>query len=447
MTRDITRRRLLRSTFKGAAVSLSMPLLDILLNDNGKAFADTGLEIPVRFGTWHWGCGMNPDRWVPESTGANWEMTPELEVLAAYRQHFSLFSGYTAPLDGRANEPHISAVWSLRTGYAPTNKEDLPDPSFDALIARAVGGGVRFRSLDMAATGGHTDSYSSAGAGAVAVPELTPLSLYTRLFGPGFRDPNSATFEPGPDIILRHSVLSAFGDERAALMRQVGAADRQKLDAYFTSVREMENQLALQLKEPAPALACTVPSGAPAESRPSTDIEVVTESHKLMVDLTVMALLCHQTKVFNMVFSPSASTLRKPGSADTHHILTHQEAVDANLGYQPESTWFAQKSLEGFAYLMKQLAAAKEGDSTLLDNTLVYAHSDTSFAKMHSLDELPVIIAGRAGGRFKTGLHIREEGAPVTKTALTAMHAMNVRAGSFGKGSLEVSQSISDVLA
>jgi Protein of unknown function (DUF1552) len=446
MAHDLTRRRLLRSTLNGAAVALALPILDMALDTGGEAFAATGAPLPVRFGTWHWGCGMNPHRWVPASTGAAWEMTPELEPLAAFRKDINLFTGFAAMLDGRANEPHVSAVWALRTGYAPRSKEDIRDPSFDVLIARAIGNGVRFRSLDMAATGGETDSYSSPGGNAIAAPMPSPLALYNRVFGLGFQDPNASTFTPDPETVLRQSVLSAFGEERAALMKGAGATDRQKLEAYFTSVRELEQQLSLELEKPAPAEACVVPRGTPKDIAPSTEIGQVIASHKLLVDLTVMALQCHQTKVFNIVFSPSASSLRKAGAADTHHMLTHQEPVDEKLGYQPDSTWYAQTSLDALAYLLGKLQAAQEGGRSLLDNLLVYAHSDTSFAKMHALDELPVIMAGRAGGRLKTGLHVRSEGAPVTRTALTAMQAVGMRAGSFGSDQMATSQPIGEVL-
>lgn len=447
MAHEITRRRLFRSTVKGAVATLCIPILDMLLDGSGEAFAATGTPLPVRFGTWHWGCGMNPDRWVPATTGANWAMTPELEPLAPFRGDINLFTGYAALLDGRANEPHVSAVWALRTGYAPKSKGDIRDPSFDHLIARAVGGGVRFRTLDMAATGGETDSYSCSGNNTINAPEVTPLGLYKRVFGPGFQDPNAASFQPDPDTMLRHSVLSGFSEERDLLMRSASAADRQKLDAYFTSVRELEQQLSLELEKPAPAEACVRPGAAPKETAPSTEIGEVIASHKQMVDLLVLALQCHQTKVFNVVFSPSASTLRKAGAADTHHMLTHQEPVDEKLGYQPDSTWYSQRSIEQLGYLLGKLSEAREGGKSLLDNMLLYAHSDTSFAKMHSLEEMPVIMAGKAGGCIKTGLHVREEGAPVSQTALTAMQAVGLKAGSFGSDSMETTKSIGAVMA
>lgn len=447
MAHELTRRRLLLAAFQGVAVSLCLPVLDMALDLHGEAFAATGTALPVRFGTWHWGCGMNPDRWVPATTGAAWEMTPELKALEAYRKDINLYTGYAALLDGRANEPHISAVWALRTGYAPKSKEDLPEPSFDYLVAKGVGGGTRFRMLNMAATGGDTDSYSNAGNNAVVAPEPTALSLYKRIFGPGFQDPNSGSFTPDPDTLLRQSVLSSFGDERTALLREASAADRQKLDAYFTSVRELEQQLALELEKPAPAEGCVRPPSSPKVMAASTEIESVMANHRLMIDLTVMALQCQQTKVFNMVFSPSASTLRKAGNADTHHMLTHQEPVDDALGYQPDATYYSQRSIEAMAYMIGKLRDAQEGGKSLLDNMLVYAHSDTSFAKMHSLEEMPIITIGRAGGRIKSGLHVREEGAPVSKTVLTAMQAMGVKASSFGTDSMLTTQAIGQVLA
>ena len=446
MANEITRRRLFRSTLAGGVVTLGLPILDMTLNDGGSAMAATGAALPVRFGTWHWGCGMNPDHWVPKATGADWEITPELQQLAPYKKDFNLYTGYSALLDGRANEPHVSAVWALRTGTAPKTKEDLRDPSLDILVAQAIGGGVRFRTLDMAATGAPTDTYSCYGNASLASPDPTPLALYTRVFGPGFKDPNAAAFTPDPDVMLRKSVLSSFADQRTALLQNASASDRQKLDAYFTSVRELEQQLALQTEKPAPCENCSPPKAAPAASQPSTEIGDVTRAHKLMVDLTVMALQCHQTKVFNIVFSPSASTLRKEGSADTHHMYTHEEAVDAKVGYQVEATKFSQSSVGAMAYLISKLKESKEGDASLLDNVLVYAHSDTSFAKEHSLDELPVLTIGRAGGRIKTGLHIREARTPVSRTGLTAMHAVGVRAGSFGTGSMQVNDPIHEVL-
>src|SRR4029078_4351291 len=112
-----------------------------------------------------------------------------------------------------------------------------------------------------------------------------------------------------------------------------------------------------------------------------------------------------QTRVFNLSFNNSSSTLTKLGSTISHHQLTHEEPVDPELGYQPQSTWFVERCMEAFGGFVDTLGAFKEGDGTLLDNCLVVAHSQTNFAKLHTVDGVPIMLPGRAGGKVKSGLH------------------------------------------
>ncbi|MDB5425540.1 MAG: hypothetical protein JWQ29_2956 [Phenylobacterium sp.] len=440
-----SRRFVLRGALQGAAVAVSMPLLDCFLDGNGTALA-SGAPLPIRFGTWSWGCGMNPDRWIPTKTGADYDLPVELAPIAPYKQDISILSGFNAFLDGRPNEPHISAVWALRTGTAPIRRDEVDAPSLDVLISNTMGGGTRFRSLDMASTGSAEHTYSRQSASVVNPSEESPMSVYTRIFGSGFQDPNAGEFKPDPKVMVRRSVLSGVAEQRKTLVRDLGVADRQRMEQYFTSIRQLEDQLALQLQKPAPADACVLPK-KPSEGPKGAEIEVVATNHKLMTDLLVMALACNQTKAFNMVFSDSASSLRKAGSTVTHHTLTHEEPVDAKLGYQPDATYFVDRSMQAWAQFVGALAAVKEGDGRLLDNMLVYAHSDTSFAKIHALETIPVMFAGRAGGRVKTGLHIAGNGSPVTRTGLTAMTAMRVDLDKWGTKSMETNKVIGELLA
>jgi hypothetical protein len=131
----------------------------------------------------------------------------------------------------------------------------------------------------------------------------------------------------------------------------------------------------------------------------------------------------------------------------THHTLTHEEPIDETLGYQPQATWFVDRAMEAFAAFIGALAAVNEGDGTLLDHSLVYAHSDTSFAKTHALDNIPVLIAGRAGGRLKTGIHVAGNGDVVSRTGFTAMRVMGVDLEKWGTKSMETSKLVSEILA
>jgi hypothetical protein len=275
----------------------------------------------------------------------------------------------------------------------------------------------------------------------------SPIELYQKLFGAEFQDPNSPNFTPNPNIILRRSVLSGVREQSASFQRQLGVADRARLDQYFTSIREMEGRLALQLEKPAEAPSCKVPAPLTAKELTGLDAVAVGERHRLMADLMAMGVACNQTKVFNMVYSISgASTVRK-GLEKTHHTITHEEVVDDKLGYQSTNFWFLQRAFESYAYFVKAFASIPEGDGTLLDNCLIYAHSDQEFAKIHSITGIPMMTAGKAGGRMKTGIHVDGKGEVATRLGYTVMQAMGVNAGEWGTGSMKTSRAITEILA
>jgi len=444
MTKMISRRTVLRGMLGGATVSLGLPLLDCSLNGNGTALAQGG-PLPVRFGTWFWGCGMNPDRWAPSAEGANYDLPPELEALAGVQEHVSILSGFNTVLDGRPNLPHWTGVMAMLTGSVPSVEPEVLAPTLDVLISGRVGTATRFRSLEMNATGVPGQSYSRAGTSIINSSTVSPLELYTRVFGPEFFDPSTGPFMPDPKTVLRQSVLSAVRDDAARLETLLGSHDRQRLDQYFTSLRQLENQIAVSLAPPN-LDACRKPQ-APKGEDVGTELEQAKTTHGLMTDLLVFALLCDQTRVFNMLFSWGTSELRKSGAQTAHHQYTHDELVDPVLGYQPEATSFVLESMEAWTSFVERLAATPEGEGSLLDNCLVLAHSESSFAKSHQVTELPVMIAGAAGGRVRPGIHVRGNGEPVTRIGLTVQQVMGLPVSEWGTGSLQVSRPVSAILA
>jgi hypothetical protein len=445
MTQDLTRRTFLRGLLGGASISLGLPALEIFLNDHGNAWAN-GAPLPLRFGTWFWGCGMNPSRWVPTQAGDGWEPTVELAPVNVVREHVNILSGFNAILDGRLNHPHQSGVIAMLTGEAPEEPHDVPAPTLDILISDAVGNDTRFRSIEMSASGSARHSYSRRSKSNINPAEVSPVALYTRIFGPDFRDPNAAEFVPDPAVMLRRSVVSAVKDDRTRLEARLGAADRRRLDEYLTSVRQLERQLEVQLSEPPPLAACSVPP-VPKEMEVGSEINSASRNHELMTDVLALALACDQTRVFNMVFSYGASNLHKEGNNTGHHQLTHEEPMDPEQGCQPRATFFVDRSMEAWATFVQKLAAIEEGDGTLLDNTFVLAHSETSFAKVHDVLGLPVMTAGRAGGRVKTGQHIEGAADPVTRIGLSAQQIMGLGRERWGSQSMETSRAIGELFA
>jgi hypothetical protein len=442
------RRSVVRGMMQGSAVAVGLPLLELFLNGNGSALA-AGAPIPTRFGTWFWGCGINQARWVPDTIGAGYDLKEELKPIAPWREKVTVLSGFNCVLGGKPNLPHWSGAMATFAGAAPTRggmgSGSTDHPTIDTLVADHFSQGSRFRSLEIACTGNSSVSYSMRAGATVNPSEVDPVKLYQRIFGPEFQDPNAASFTPDPAIMLRQSVLSSMKDERDELLRSVGAADKERVDQYFTSVRELEQQLGNMLEKPAPAEACVVGT-EPGATELGPTWDVAAKNHDLLARLTVMALACNQTRVFNVALSTAASNLRRAGEAIAFHELTHEEPIDEQLGYQPKSTFFMERSMETFASLLKMMDEVKEGDGTLLDHSLVLATSESNYAKIHSLDSLPIMVAGQGSGKWKSGQHIAGKGDPSSRVGLTIQQALGMSVGTWGAEAMQTSRAIGEVL-
>ncbi|MDP5069577.1 MAG: DUF1552 domain-containing protein, partial [Congregibacter sp.] len=380
----LNRRRFLRGSLQGAAVSVALPFLDAFLDGNGKALA-SGETLPLRFGTWSWGLGMNRDVFVPKRTGANFDLPPEIASLAPIQKHINLFTNFNVFKDDAPNLCHHSGWVVLRSGIAPTSRPNRPGETIDVSIARKLGNETRFRSLSATATGDVRDSFSYEAGNSVNAPEWSPLRFYQRLFGADFQNPNAETFSPDPRIMIRKSALSSVQEDAKKLNQSLGAQDRARLDQYFTGIRDLERRFDLQLSKPDPREACVV-SEMPKDMPSGLDADLVSKRHRIMTDLMLMAVACDQTRVFNMFYASAFSATTKPGYDKPHHTATHEEAVDGDLHYQPNVSWYTRRAMEEWAYYVGALADFKEGDGSLLDNSLIYATTDQSFAKMHAID-------------------------------------------------------------
>jgi hypothetical protein len=451
--RKRSRRAILRGMLNGGMVTMGLPFLNCVLNENGTALAATGAALPVRFGTWYWGMGHTPGHAIGEkrSSGMGINFLEETKSLKRHENYVNFFGGFQMPLDGRSNYTHFTGWVGTRTGAVPQRLNEIPAPTLDLLIADQIGGGTRFKTINASSSGIARENYSARNTDSRAPAETSPLNLYTRLFGPEFVDPNSAEFAPDPAVMLEKSALSAFTETSKDYIKTVGAADKARLDEYFTSIRQVENQLALRLTAPEPNEACAVPrkpGEVPADQiGRSREMPNVVDTHQIMSKMIAMAVACDQSKVFNMVFTDNFANVRRPGEANTHHLLTHNEVVDSTLGYQKLAFWFNQQCAEGFASFLDTFAAIPEGAGNLLDNTLIFASTETNYAKLHTLDGIPVYLAGKAGGRMKPGHHLVGGGDPVTRVGLTAMKLMGVPTQDWGQGSLKTSRPINEIIA
>jgi Protein of unknown function (DUF1552) len=443
---NLSRRRVLRGMLNGGVVTLGLPILNCFLNDNGTAFASDAAPLPVRFGTWFWGLGMNSQVFVPKTVGADYELPEELSALANVRQHLNLFTGFNALRDSSPNLCHYTGWIISRSGSAPIQSEDKPGETIDVTVARAVGRNSRFQTVTAAANGDVRTSFSYENANSINSAEASPLDFYKKLFGPDYQDPNASTFTPNPRTMVRKSVLSGVLEQTKRLDQMVGAEDRARLDQYYTDLRDLERQFDHQLTKPEPIAACHAVVAPEADPKASTETTIVAKRHEMLTDLMVMAVACDQTRVFNMAYSAAFASTIKAGYEKPHHTCTHEEPVDKALGYQPTASWFLRRSMESWAYFVEAFAKVKEGDGTLLDNMLIYATTDTAWARIHSLDGVPAFTAGRAGGRIKTGLHIDGGGSTIARVGYTTMKVLGVDINNWGTKSNNTSKEITEIL-
>ena len=441
--RKFNRRSLLRGAIQGSTVVIGLPILESFLNNNGTAYAD-GTELPPCFGSWFFGLGLTPGRWEPKVIGSNYELPEHIAALEPIREKLNIFSGLQIFLDGKVNQNHISGAQGQMTGVVTKSAADY-DESFDAVIDKQFGANARFRTLEVACDGNASSGWTARGKNGKTPCQISPLELYRRIYGDGFIDPNVADFAPNPEVMVRHSVLSAVTEQRQKLMNSVSSDDRSRLDEYFSSLRDVEQKLAFELERPASLPSCSIPLMDVEEI--GTMVAQVQNTHKQFATLLSHALACGQTRIFHVTLGNAFSTLRLPGEPSAYHALTHEEPIDPDLGYQPKCKILGEQCMGFFVELLQAMDSIQEGEGTLLDRSLVYAFTDHGEARLHSMKNLPVFTAGSAGGRLKTGLHVAAEGDAATRVGFTIQKALGVVTNRWGTESNEVTTPYGEVLA
>jgi hypothetical protein len=337
---------------------------------------------------------------------------------------------------------------ATRSGTAPNDHGERPGETLDVTVANKIGRTTRFKMLTATATGDTRSTLSYEGQTLVVPAEFSPVGFYTRLFGPDFQNPNAPTFTPDPKTMVRKSVLSGVMNGIKDVSDSLGAADKARLDQYLTGLREIEHQMDQRLTKPEPIAACRPPAGPKADPPVGVESTLLSERHRLMTDLMVMAVACDQTRVFNMFYTAAQAITIRKGYEKPHHTCTHEEPVDEKLGYQPNADWFVRRSMESWLYFVQAFDKIKEGDGSLLDNTLIMAHSDQGLARVHSIDGMALFTAGRAGGKIKTGYHISGNNTTsAAEVGYTAMRAVGLELPQWGTKSNTVSKVISEIVA
>lgn len=415
--RNLTRRSILRGMLGGTVVAIGLPALDRFCNDNGTAWAEPGSDgFPKRFGLFFWGNGILPDRWVPKASGTGnaWQLSEQLAPLAKHKSQIAVVTGTRLGIPN--SQPHGAGAAGILSGRPLIHQggdTTFGGPSIDQIVADVIGKDTRFRSLEFGAAAGN--GYSFNGPNSQNPAETNPYALFERIFGVGFTMPGEKP-KFDPTLGLRRSVLDAVSADLKSLRDQVGAADAQRLDQHFEGVRQLEKRLAKLELAPPKLDACKMPK-APDKTYP--DIEgrpQLAKKNQVFAELVAYALACDQTRVFSNFLTMPVTNVLFQGATTGHHELTHNEP-----GEQKEVNAITIQCVEMYAAQVDALAQVQEGAGTLLDHCAVMGCSEVSLGKTHSLEEMPLIIAGSAGGKLKNDVHYRSEGGENTSKALLSL--------------------------
>jgi hypothetical protein len=384
-----------RSFLRGAGVALSLPLLDAMVPAFARsAPAAAAVGSPRRMVAIQTNLGILPHFFWPEKIGTNYgvgrldyPLSPYLELLKDYRREMSVFSGVSHPaVDGG----HAGEKSFLTAAPHPASSTFKNSISLDQVAAERIGDRTRIPVL-ITHVGIAMRSLSYTRGGVEIPPERSVSALYRRMFVQGSEMEVNARLH---DLKKGKSVLDFVNDSAKRLQKDLGPKDRDRLDQYFSSVRDLEGRLHVAEeweKKPKPVVKVPEPKDAPV-------LELAVSS-KLMYDLIRLALETDSTRLVTVFIEALGIHPDIPGVEHETHTLTHH-------GNRPQALAELRKiesaQFQALADLLGGLKGAKEGSETLLDRTMVLYGTAMGSANGHTNNNLPVLLAG--GGFKHAGL-------------------------------------------
>ena len=433
----IRRKAMSRRTFlRGAGgLAISLPFLDAMI----PSASAQPMGQPKRMIIFFTGNGKVMANWGADGAENGFQLRSSLQPLAAHKsdllvlQGVDMISSYNGP--GAA---HPAGCAHLLTG-TEAQEGDLFDAgaetgvmgwgggiSIDQHIANAVGNATRFKSLEFGVrrTGAQIRTrVNYAGPAQPIPPESDPYVMFQRLFGMqgGGGDADALR-------IKRQSIIDYVLEDYNRILPRLGGADRNKMQAHFDAIRQIEQSLIPGGEGP----GCDGPEmGNPVNIQNRDNLPIM---GRLQMNLLAQTLACDLTRVATLqwvspVFSTTYTFL---GHNEDHHSLSHSHLDDA--ASQQKLTEIDTFYSEQLAYLIDALKAMPEGDGSVFDNTVIFACSEISHARVHDRNNMPFLLAGGCGGAFRTGRLLQYEQAPHNNLHVSLMNAMGVEGNSFGNG-------------
>ncbi|RYZ06752.1 MAG: DUF1552 domain-containing protein [Myxococcales bacterium] len=423
MKRGVTRRALLGGLGGSAALAPFLPLLE----------AHGEEAQPLRLILWFTPHGTVYDNWKPSGGERDFTLSPILQPLEPYRSKITVLDGLKIQADG-VGAPHTKGPPLLWT--ASSLKEDMTftradgsggmyygwnsGPSIDQVIAEQLRPTTPYRSLEFGVRSGGSHPGSRmiyTAAETPLAPETNPWAAFKRLIG----DIGKTADELERIRSERRSVLDVLDGELGALRTKVSSADRHKIDAHLTAVRDIEQRLQ------GSSVSCQGPVlGDEVDANKASSTPLVMEA---MSALMASSLSCGLTRFASMQYrvgeNDGGYLYDWLGISDLeHHLMTHEP--DTNAAAQGELTkiytWYAQM----FAKFLAHLDSVPEGNGTLLDNSLVVWGSELAKGNSHSFEKMPFVVAGGAAGKLQTGRYLQYDQVPHNRLLVSLAQLMGL---------------------
>jgi len=384
-------------------VSFALPWLEAMAAEKPSA--------PVRMAFLYVPNGVNMNAWAPEGTGRDFKLSQTLEPLKDLKDDILVLSNLwnEASKSGDGHYVKESAILTCTT-IRKTPGADLANGiSVDQVAAQKVGKQTPLPSLELGVTPtasgidaavGYTRLYGShiawSSPSTPLAREINPHSAYERLF----RASGGQGSGGAMDTLLLDRVLGEANRMRA----QVGAADKQRIDEYLSVVRSLEERLDRASSPERNSWKPRVPIDPKAQPE---DREYSHEEHvRLMLDVIALAFQSDTTRISTFMFGNAVSNVSfrflEGVSAGHHDVSHHQKNEDKLRQYEIISRWHVRQ----YAYLLAKLRSMKEGDSNVLENSMVLFGSALSDGDRHDPHKLPLVLGGRGGRRIATGQHL-----------------------------------------
>lgn len=444
----ITKKHLSRRTvLRGVGASLALPLLDAMVPAH-TALAQTAAKPTLRFGTIYVPHGVIMDVWMPKQTGTSFELPVILKPLENLRPHFNVITGLYS--EG-ANAHSACPGFFSACAHAPRGNLIELDTSIDQVIAQKIGQSTTFPSMELAIE----DSSNIFGTCAAdflctymdtiawrtptqPLPmELNPRVVFERMFGGDGTTPEARRAR----LEQTTSILDAVAADVHGLAAKLGAHDRARLDEYLANVREVERRIVQAEDQRAERNleAPPTPSGVP---------ESFEEHVMLMFELQALAFQGDLTRVTSFMMGRELSGLSYPqiGIADGHHPISHNNYDPKQMEKKAKVDTY---NVSLFAQFLERLKNTPDGDSNLLENSLFVYGSGMSDGNVHNHLNLPVLLAGNAGGQLKGGRHIQvgqlakeraiaaipkfDKMVPLANLMVSVLELYGIEAESYGK--------------